>query len=165
MRLKARLLSAFGVVALLVATGGVVAEWGLQSQIDGQRTLKSLQTARDLVQDVKYYNADIPGWQYTYVEQSFIIGGRKAADDGGDLRKGLIADHEQLDQILGKLADQPFTAQESALVDKLTANWQGFWASDAKVQAAVVAGQVKIFDAELNGPAWEAYDAILAVTQ
>jgi methyl-accepting chemotaxis protein len=40
-----------------------------------------------------------------------------------------------------------------------------FWASDAKVQAAVQAGQVKVFNAELNGPAWQAYDAILAVTK
>jgi methyl-accepting chemotaxis protein len=165
MRLKARLLGAFAVVALLVAVGGLVAEWGLRSQISGQATLKSLQTARDLVQEVKYYNADIPGWQYTYVEQSFIIGGEKAADDAGDLRKGLIADHEQLDRVLAQLPEQAFTPAESALVDELTASWQVFWASDAKVQAAVKAGQVKVFDAELNGPAWESYDAILAVTQ
>jgi methyl-accepting chemotaxis protein len=164
-KLKARLLGAFAVVALLVAAGGVVAEWGLQEQIDGQRKAQALQTTRDLVQDVKYYNADIPGWQYTYVEQSFIIGGAKAADDSGDLRKGLIDDHQQLDHIRSTLAEQPFTAKESALVDKLTTNWEGFWASDARVQAAVVAGNVKAFDAELNGPAWEAYDAILAVTQ
>jgi methyl-accepting chemotaxis protein len=164
MKLKARLLSAFGVVALLVAIGGMIAERGLQAQIDGQRKAQALQVARDLVQEVKYYNADIPGWQYTYVEQSFIIGGAKAADDSGDLRKGLINDHEQLDRVLRRLEDQPFTPQESALVDKLATNWQAFWVSEAKVQAAVLAGQVKVFDAELNGPAWEAYDAILAVT-
>jgi hypothetical protein len=138
MRLKARLLGAFAVVALLVAVGGLVAEWGLRSQISGQATLKSLQTARDLVQEVKYYNADIPGWQYTYVEQSFIIGGEKAADDAGDLRKGLIADHEQLDRVLAQLPEQAFTPAESALVDELTASWQVFWASDAKVQNSTV---------------------------
>src|SRR3954447_3886875 len=129
MSLKTRLLAAFGVVALLVAVSGLVAEWGQQAQIAGQRKAQSLQTARDLVQEVKYYNADVPGWQYTYVEQSFIIGGAKAADDAGDLRKGLIADHEQLDQILDQLPHQAFTATESALVDELTANWQVFWAS------------------------------------
>jgi methyl-accepting chemotaxis protein len=163
MRLKTRLLGAFGVVALLVASGGMVAAWGLQSQIQGQQKVQVLQTGRDLVQEVKYYNADIPGWQYTYVEQSFIIGGVKAADDAGDLRKGLIDDHVKLDQVLAKLQDQPFTASESALVDKLGTNWQVFWESDGRVKAAVLAGQVKVFDAELNGPAWKAYDAILAV--
>ena len=164
MRLKTRLLGAFGVVALLVASGGLVAAWGLQAQVHGQRKVQSLQAARDLVQAVKYYNADIPGWQYTYVEQSFIIGGAKAADDSGVLRKGLIDDHERLDQVLQQLKNQPFSAKESALVDKLVTNWQVFWDSDAKVKAAVLAGQVKVFDAELNGPAWEAYDAVLAVT-
>jgi methyl-accepting chemotaxis protein len=164
MKLKTRLLGAFGVVALLVAASGLVAEWGLQVQIDGQRKAQSLQAARDLVQQVKYYNADIPGWQYTYVEQSFIIGGEKAVDDAGALRKGLIDDHKALDEVLGQLKEQPFTAKESALVEQLTARWQVFWDSDAKVKAAVLAGQVKVFDAELNGPAWEAYDAVLAAT-
>jgi methyl-accepting chemotaxis protein len=165
MKLGTRLLAAFAVVAALVATSGAVAEWGLQSQINGQQRIKTLQTARDLVQEVKYFNADIPGWQYTYVEQSFIVGGAKAADDNGDLRPGLIADHHALDKVLAQLKQQPFTAKENALVSKLASDWETFWASDERVKAAVVAGAVKTFNDELNGPAWEAYDIILATTK
>jgi methyl-accepting chemotaxis protein len=162
--IRARLLAAFALVVLLVSAA---AGYGLRTiaELDSaQARIERLHQIRDLVTQVKYYNADIPGWQYTYVEQSFISGPAKATDDKGAFRPGLLKDRQELDAVLAGLAAADLTASERDLQAQIVSTWKDFWAQDDKVVQLVRRGDVKGFDAVLNGPAWTDYDKVLALT-
>jgi methyl-accepting chemotaxis protein len=162
--IRTRLLAAFGLVVLLVAAAagyGLVTVVNLRAASDDIRKLHQI---RDLALQVKYYNADVPGWQYTYVEQSFISGPAKATDEKGAFRPGLLKDRQELDGVLAALGKSDLTDNERALTDQIVAAWADFWIQDDKVVAAVRRGDVKGFDGILNGPAWTDYDKVLALT-
>ncbi|HET9656416.1 MAG TPA: methyl-accepting chemotaxis protein [Kineosporiaceae bacterium] len=162
--IRVRLLAAFGLVVALVAMAAGYALYSVGQLRDAQSQIEQLHQIRDLANQVKYYNADIPGWQYTYVEQSFISGPAKATDDKGAFRPGLLKDRQELDSVLATLAKAPLTDSEKSLVAQMVTTWADFWTQDDQVVQLVRKGDVKGFDAILNGPAWTDYDKVLALT-
>ncbi|GAA4945873.1 methyl-accepting chemotaxis protein [Actinoplanes utahensis] len=162
MRLAGRLGAAFAIVLILLGVAVGIGAWGLTSQADSADELKRLQHLMHQVDEQKYYNGDISGWQVAYVWDVRRIGVAKAL--AGDNRKGFLADFELLEKLLDEIDTSVMTDAERTEFDKLGGLWAGFKKTDDEMVALYQAGRIADGDALLLGEGYAVYFEIIEAT-
>ena len=162
MRLAGRLGAAFGVVLILLGIAVGIGAWGLTSQATSADAVKKLQHLMHQVDEQKYYNADISGWQVAYVWDVRRLGVAKALN--GDNRKGFLADFDLLDKLLADTDTASMTAGELTEFEKLKEHWASYKKSDDQMVALYSAGRINEGDALLLDEGYAAYFQIIEAT-
>ncbi|WP_433305709.1 methyl-accepting chemotaxis protein [Actinoplanes sp. CA-030573] len=164
MRLRARLLTAFGLFCVLV---GVMAAVGVvesrsQSRIADQ--VGRLEVLERQVMQLNFRNADVSGWQIAYGWDASLTSGAAAVDPQSPNRKGYLVAMQEWRKELAAVDTTQLTAQERGWFEVVRKNYTDFAAMDPKVVALLRAGDVTGAADLVNGPIYDVYTAIVDST-
>jgi methyl-accepting chemotaxis protein len=145
-----RLAVAFGLLCVLLV---VVAGAGLYGSATQQRSrvqIQQLQDLRDDVQELRYLDADISGWQ-GYIYAQALVGDPAAAVAPDDYNvAGLTKSREAVYDLLRRLDDKPFTARERRQLATMNQQWDDYFRINDDMLAKIRTGSRANMDA-----AWE----------
>src|SRR2546430_1912718 len=91
-----RLSVAFGLIILLFGAGLTIGWYALGSQSGSLSAVRDVQTVVHELDEQKYYDADVSGWQVAYEWDAYRIGPAMAVDPSSVNRAGFLADAQKL---------------------------------------------------------------------
>jgi methyl-accepting chemotaxis protein len=156
---------AAGMVAAL--TVGSFAVVGLNRDGDARAKVQALQEARSRTQEIEYYNGDVSGWQVAYAWDARRIGPVAAVKPDAGNRAGFLADAKLLHGVLATMPTGTLTSAEKADYRRIVADWDKFFAFDAKVVALYnqnSAASTEAADALILGDSYNVYFEIIKLT-
>jgi methyl-accepting chemotaxis protein len=167
LRLRTRLLGAFGTVCALLAvvTWIGVYQAGQQQRVTGQVGMLQLLT-RD-VMELKFRDADVSGWQVAYAWDVPFLGGRAATADDSANRKGFLDSAAALDREIAAVHAGDLTPAEATLFDQIKQNFAAFLEADKQVVELFRKESpqtTKQANAIIVGPGYDAYYKVLDAT-
>jgi methyl-accepting chemotaxis protein len=168
--LRTRLLCSFGLVLVLLGVLAVAAVTGARSTRDVNVQGERLSRLADATQEVRYYNADVSGWQYAVGYEAENTG-RPLPDDSMN-RAGEMADKKALERVLATFPVADATAGERDLVENIRRDWAEFWKLDAQLfdlyrqegDAAAIEAHHVAASKLLYGPLMKVYERLLDST-
>jgi methyl-accepting chemotaxis protein len=158
--LRTRMLGAFGVVAALLLVVGGIGFWGSQAQSDAATSRTHLDNAVRQVDLIRYYDADVSGWQIAVAFDAHT-GGKLTAQDSS--RVAEMADKAALDQMLPRFPVKYLTPAEARLYQQILGSWGVFWRYDKQIFDLYVKGDRQSFaqaDKLTNGPATDSFTTL-----
>ncbi|WIM98833.1 methyl-accepting chemotaxis protein [Actinoplanes oblitus] len=164
LRLAGRLAVAFAIVLVLLGVAVAVGAVGLNRQSDTAAKVQSLQRLLHQVDEQKYYDADISGWQVAYVWDAYRLGGPQAVDPASDNRAGFLADQQKLVELLKSTDTGAMSADERKMFADLSSNWDKYFQADLQAAALYAKGDLKGGDKVILGPGYELYFVIVEGT-
>ncbi|WP_432509736.1 HAMP domain-containing protein [Kineococcus sp. SYSU DK001] len=162
-RVGARFAIAFGVILALTLAMGAVAFIGNRAQ---STALQQAQDATELVHYVdeqKYYDADIIGWQTGYALDTYRIGVEAALADDNVNRAGYLADRTALIASLKNAPTELMTAQERAVNEELLGLWDQFVDFDNRAVIAYRDGRTADAETHINEGGFRVYEQVLTL--
>ncbi|WP_432523904.1 methyl-accepting chemotaxis protein [Kineococcus sp. SYSU DK006] len=164
-KVGARLSLAFGsLLALLLAVGSVGLA-GTARQREAAEHVRDLTQLVSYVETIRYYDADISGWQVAYAWDSYRLGAAEAISPGSGNRAGFLADKEALLAHLRTTPTAVMTAAEQAADAEMQAEWKTYFTSDDRAVELYRAGDLAAAEEEILGNGYTAYGRILELTQ
>jgi methyl-accepting chemotaxis protein len=164
LRLGARLGLSFGVVLALLGTAVAVGIVALQRQSAAAAHARQLQLLMHQVDEQKYYDGDISGWQVAYAWDVYRLGPAKAVDPKSENRAGFLADGDKLRALLTATDVEAMNAAERAQFDQLRVLWTSYFSYDDQIVAAYAAGQTGKGNTLILGPSYDVYGKIVQQT-
>ncbi|MBU2665180.1 methyl-accepting chemotaxis protein [Actinoplanes bogorensis] len=164
MRLRPRLAACFGVVLVLLGVVVGIGVGALHRQSDSAGKLRDLQVLMHQVDEQKFRDGDISGWQVAYAWDAYRIGAVKAVDPASDNRKGFLASAGELRTLLSSTRTDLMTDPERALFAQLTEQWTKYFAADNQAVAQFAANRINAGNAIVLGPGYEIYYKIVELT-
>jgi methyl-accepting chemotaxis protein len=165
LRLSARLGACFALVLALLGVVVAIGVFALQRQSSTAGELRDLQTLMREVDEQKYYDGDISGWQVAYAWDVYRLGPAKAVEEKSDNRAGFLADAGKLKALLASTHTGFMTAAERAKFAELTDQWTAFFQFDDRIAAAFRAGQVDKGNGLILGDSYNVYFKVVEITQ
>ncbi|MEU4695027.1 methyl-accepting chemotaxis protein [Actinoplanes sp. NPDC023714] len=165
MRLRVRLLSAFGVFCLLVAAMTAVGVAESRKQSAAADRVEEMQGLTRDVMQLKFRNADVSGWQLAYGWDASLYGTAEAIDPASENRKGTVDALDALGSELAVVKNADLTADERAYFETVEDNFEKFRGYDDQVVELLRAdrpGAVERAASLINN---EAYDVFLAIVE
>jgi methyl-accepting chemotaxis protein len=164
LKLGGRLSMAFAVVLVMLGVAVAIGVAGLNRQSDAAAEVQSLQRLLHQVDEQKYYDGDISGWQVAYAWDAYRLGPVVAADPKSDNRAGFLADKEKLLALLKATDTGSMTADERKIFDTLVDTWNQYFEADMRIAAAYAAKDIAGGDKILLGPGYDLYFVIVEGT-
>ncbi|SDT43931.1 methyl-accepting chemotaxis protein [Actinoplanes derwentensis] len=164
MRLAGRLGTAFLIVLVLLGVAVGIGAWGLTRQAASADELQKLQHLMHQVDEQKYYNGDISGWQVAYVWDTRRLGPKEAVDPASDNRAGFLADMEVLQKLLAETDTSVMTDAERALFASIRSLWADYKTADDQMVALYEAGRIEEGDKALLDISYAVYFKINEAT-
>ncbi|SNY66423.1 methyl-accepting chemotaxis protein [Paractinoplanes atraurantiacus] len=164
LRLRSRLAACFTVVLVLLGVVVGIGVVALHRQSDSAERMRQLQGLMHQVDEQKFYNGDISGWQIAYAWDVYRLGYATAVKPTTDNRAGFLADKEIIENLLDQMPTELMTSGEKAIYDQITEQWTAYWAADDKVVAAFAKNDVAAGNAVILGPGYEIYFKIVELT-
>ncbi|MEU8657367.1 methyl-accepting chemotaxis protein [Actinoplanes philippinensis] len=164
MGLAVRLGSAFLTVLTVLGVAVGIGAWGLTRQSASADELRRLLHLMHQVDEQKYFNGDISGWQIAYVWDTRRLGPVQAVSPDNDNRKGFQADFDLLTKLLAETDTAAMTDAERADFDKLRGLWDKFKSTDDQMVALYAAGRITEGDDLLLKESYQIYFDIIGVT-
>jgi len=166
-RLRARLLAAFGVFCLLVGamTGVAITQSGKQADIATE--IGRLQKLTHDIMQLKFRDADVSGWQVAYAWDVPFLGGVAATAATSANRKGFLDSAAALDQELDVVSPDRLSADEQGFFAAVRDSFASFLEYDQQVVTLFqqnTAASVKQANALIIGDGYNAYYAIMTNT-
>ncbi|MDI6105588.1 methyl-accepting chemotaxis protein [Actinoplanes sp. NEAU-A12] len=142
--------------------------WGAQRQRSLQADLSRLRAVADQIQQLRYLDADISGWQgYIYAE-AMVAGGAQAVEPDAYNRSGLLASKSAVYDLLPKIDRGAMIATERTELDRQQGLWDTYFRHDDEMVALIAAGtpaaMSKAYEI-LNEPLDTAWSDLLASTE
>ncbi|PRY12510.1 HAMP domain-containing protein [Kineococcus rhizosphaerae] len=160
-RVGARFAIAFGVILALTLLTGAVAFIGSNEQ---SKTVQQTRDASRLVKYVdqqRYYDADISGWQAAYAWDTYRIGVDGALADDNPNRARYLQDRTDLVTALKSAPLNLMTAQEKALNVELIGLWDQFIDYDNRAVIAYQEGRTADAEEHILQGGYPVYQQIL----
>ncbi|MBM2616536.1 methyl-accepting chemotaxis protein [Actinoplanes sp. LDG1-06] len=164
LRLRSRLAACFAVVLALLGVVVGIGAVALHRQSDSAQQLRDLQVLMHQVDEQKFRDADISGWQVAYAWDAYRIGAVKAADPASDNRAGFLASAGELRTLLSTTRTDLMSDAERALFAQLTEQWSAYFEADNQAVAAFAANRIAAGNAVVLGPGYEIYFKIVQLT-
>ncbi|WP_433383729.1 methyl-accepting chemotaxis protein [Actinoplanes sp. CA-142083] len=149
---------------MLLGVVVAIAVVALQRQSDSTAKVRDLQVLRKQVDEQKYYDADISGWQLAYAWDVYRLNPQKAVDPKSDNRAGYLADVELLKTLLDETRTDLMTGEEKTIFADLQQQWVSYFDYDDQISGAFGKGQVEQGNALILGPSYEIYYKIVEGT-
>jgi methyl-accepting chemotaxis protein len=164
LRLGARLGACFAVVLVLLGVVVAIGVIALQRQSDSAGRVRDLQTLRKQVDEQKYYDGDISGWQIAYAWDAYRLGPQQAVDPKSDNRAGFLADADLLKTLLAGTRTDLMTGDEQAIFADLQQQWASFFDYDTQIAALFGKGQIDAGNKLILGASYDIYYKIVQGT-
>ncbi|MEV6601486.1 methyl-accepting chemotaxis protein [Actinoplanes sp. NPDC051346] len=164
MSVGARLGGAFLIVCALLVTVAGVGAWGANRQRQLQKDLTQLRGLAEQVHELRYYNADISGWQGYIYSEALVNGGPEAIKPDAYNRDGLLTSKAAVYKLLPEVGRALMTPTEQAEFDKQRGLWDTYFKHDDEMVALIAKdtpASMKAAYEVLNTPldtAWSALD-------
>jgi methyl-accepting chemotaxis protein len=159
---------ALGAIGVAAAVGvGLLAGSTMSSLQRSAQELDQLHGLRSWVQDVKYFNADVTGWQTAYAWDARKAGPAAAIDPANANRAGYLDVAQRLRESLTTAPTDVMRAAERTRYEEILAGWDTFFAGDDDVVALYAQGtpeSVTQADELITGPLYAVYFDILEDT-
>ncbi|MEV6347295.1 methyl-accepting chemotaxis protein [Actinoplanes sp. NPDC051851] len=165
LRLAGRLTAAFTVVLALLAVVVVIGAVGLNRQSDSAAGMRDLQTLLHQVDEQKYYDGDISGWQVSYAWDTRRLGAAIAVASTSDNRAGFLADAEKLKALLAATRTDLMTADEKTTFESLVSLWDQYFAADDKAVAQYAKGAITAGDKIILSDGYDLFFEIVEGTE
>src|SRR5690242_10920740 len=163
-RLGARLGASFAIIIVLLGVAVAIGAIALQHQSRSAADVRDLQTLRRQVDEQKYYDGDISGWQLAYAWDVYRLNPQKAVDPNSDNRKGFLTDAELLKKLLAETRTDLMTSDERTAFAQLQQNWSAYFDYDDQIAAAFGKGQVTEGNNLILGPSYDTFFKIVKNT-
>ncbi|WP_199513830.1 methyl-accepting chemotaxis protein [Nucisporomicrobium flavum] len=161
-------LSYFLLTVLIVVAAGA-GWWGLRQQSDTQRRLAVLEQVRDDIQLVKYYAADVTGWQGLVVADAGAFGYAYATGPDGYNRQGELKSKQAIYDSMAAAHTADMTDAERSTFEQLKPAWDDFFRWDATIMQWLAtddtAGRAKAMTSINGGEAADSYGKVLDITE
>ncbi|WP_433831832.1 methyl-accepting chemotaxis protein [Actinoplanes sp. CA-015351] len=164
LRLAGRLGTAFLVVLALLGVAVGIGAVGLTRQQHATEKLHRLQALMRQVDEQKFYNADVSGWQLAVAWDAYRIGYAKAVDPDEVNRAGFLTSAAALKKLLTEVDTGAMTDAERAYFDEITGQWDKYFEADDQVIALYTAGQIAEGNAIILGAGYDVYYKIVEDT-
>ncbi|WP_432545457.1 methyl-accepting chemotaxis protein [Kineococcus sp. SYSU DK004] len=164
LRVGARLALAFGVVLALLGATGATALVGIARQSASLDEQRDLQRVVGYVQEQRFWNADVTGWQTAYAWDSYRAGPAEAVEATSDNRAGFLQARAGLEESLAAAPTGLMTEAERALAGRVEALWGDYFASDERAVARYRAGDLTGAETEIIGTGYAIYGELLELT-
>jgi methyl-accepting chemotaxis protein len=154
------MLGAFGVVAALLLVVGGIGFWGSLAQSNAATSRTHLDDVVRQVDLIRYYDADVSGWQVSVAFDAHT-GGKLTSQDSS--RVAEMADKAALDKMLPRFPVKDLTPSEARLYRQIVGSWGWFWRVDKQIFDLYVKGDRQSFaqaDKLTNGPATDSFTAL-----
>ena len=159
--LRTRLMLAFGAVAALLLVVAGLGIWGSQAQSTDTAKRTHLDKVVSQVDLIRYYDADVSGWQVAVALDAHNASGPQLNKDAN--RVSELADKTTLDSLLPNFPVKSLTPAEARVYQQIVASWATFWRIDKQVFDLYVKGDPKsmaLADKITNGAATDAFTAL-----
>ncbi|HEV7194868.1 MAG TPA: methyl-accepting chemotaxis protein, partial [Pedococcus sp.] len=164
-----RLAAAFGLVCALTAVLAATGVWGQQVQAANRQESTRAQAMRDQINDLRYLDADVSGWQAYLWMHAQVEGGAKATDPSGETVTGIMADKADGSQVIADLAKLPLNAAEKDTLQKISDLWDQYFTSTDKMIGLLrdgsPAGRASAYDMLSTGDLDSQWSDLLAQTE
>ena len=164
LRLPVRLGASFALVLVLLGIVVAIGVFSLQNQSASAGKLRDLQILMHQVDEQKYYDGDVSGWQVAYAWDAYRIGAAKAVDPASDNRAGFLADAEKLKTLLGDTRTDLMTDAERATFGTARELWDKFFEYDTRIAGLYAEGKAKQADDLILGDSYDVYFKIVEAT-
>ncbi|GII23003.1 hypothetical protein Pme01_26000 [Planosporangium mesophilum] len=133
LRLRNRLLGAFGALCVLLAgvTWIGVSQSGQQQEITGE--VARLAALNRTVMQLKFRNTDLSGWQIAYAWDATLIGGRAATEDQSPNRKGFLESAASQDKEIAAVPVGDLSPAERTLFATIKSELARFMETDKQI--------------------------------
>ncbi|MGY1725308.1 methyl-accepting chemotaxis protein [Blastococcus sp. SYSU DS0533] len=129
--------------------------------------VNTLHAALSKIQDVETSNADVNGWQMTYVWDTRRIGGPAAVAEDSANRTGFLDAADLLRSHLEDMPTDALTAAERTSFDTVVEEWEAFFEVDRQAAALFATGTphaVQAADELIMGAGWDVYYEVFTLT-
>ncbi|MEP7762431.1 methyl-accepting chemotaxis protein [Sanguibacter sp. 25GB23B1] len=133
--LRTRLLALGGIGVLAAGLVGAVALSALGSMRSTAHEVERLHDLRSWTEEMRYYNADVSGWQTAYAWEARKAGPLAAIDPENANRAGYLADVEALEAALLLAPTDVMAPVEREAYERILEQWDAFFAGDDRVVA------------------------------
>jgi methyl-accepting chemotaxis protein len=160
MSIRNRLLAAFSAVAVLLLVVAGLGIWGSLAQSSSATDRSRLENVVDQTNLMRYYDADVSGWQVAVAFDAHT-GSKVTAQDSN--RVAQEADKAALDKLLPSFPAKDLTAAEARTFHQIVASWATFWRVDTQLFDLYVKGDPKsmaLADKITNGASTDAFTAL-----
>jgi methyl-accepting chemotaxis protein len=160
--LRTRLLGAFGVVAALLVVVGGLGYWGSLAQSTSATNRTQLDRVVREVDLIRYYDADVAGWQVAVALDAHNASGRPVTAKDPN-RVAEMADKAALVRLLPRFPVGDLTAAERPRFRAIIRDWAWFWRLDSQLFGLYLKGDarsVAAADAITNGASTNAFAAL-----
>jgi len=168
LRIATRLAVAFGVVILVFSAAAGVAWRSLSQQKDAAAKVAQLEQLAHEVQEIKYFNSDVSGWQVSYAWEAALGDPKAAVKPDAVSRAGYLEVVGRLKTHLASIHTTYMTPTERTQFASLTADWTAFLTMDNQIAAMFATGepaQIAKANATIGGASWDIYYRIMGTTQ
>jgi methyl-accepting chemotaxis protein len=163
-----RLAGAFGVLCLLLAVVAGTGLYGAATQQDLRASTTRLEALRQQVQELRYLDADISGWQgYIYAE-AVVEDPQKAVDPHDSNTAGLLESKAAVYQLLEHTDLAAFTARERTDFARMTTLWDRYFTVNDTMVADIKTGTPRSMAVAyrlLNNDLDDAWSDLLTATE
>jgi methyl-accepting chemotaxis protein len=133
--LRAKILTLGGIGVAAAVGVGLLAVSTTSSLQQSAQEIDELHGLRTWVKDMKYYNADVSGWQTAYAWDARKVGPVAAIDPANANRAGYLEIADELRDSLTAAPTDVMDADERAVYEEILAGWDTFFAGDDDVVA------------------------------
>ncbi|MEV6595549.1 methyl-accepting chemotaxis protein [Actinoplanes sp. NPDC051346] len=174
LRVGARLVVCLGTVVALFLVAGIVGFVALREQDRAVAHMKDMLLLSREVQENKYFNSDVSGWQVAYAWEAALAGpgdpaGMAAAvKPDGPSRAGYLEVVGRLREHLKNVDTTAMTTEEKATFEAIRTDWDAFLKMDDTIAAGFAEGTAQSFaksNETIGGASWDIYFRILENTQ
>jgi methyl-accepting chemotaxis protein len=164
LRLGGRLSMAFAVVLAMLGVAVAIGVVGLNRQSRAATEVQSLQRLLHQVDEQKYYDGDISGWQIAYAWDTYRLDPVTAVDPKTDNRAGFLADKQKLLDLLAATDIGSMTTDEKKIFDTLVSTWNDYFDADLRAVAAFAKRDIAGGNKIILGPGYDLYFVIVGGT-
>ncbi|HET8615964.1 MAG TPA: methyl-accepting chemotaxis protein [Actinomycetales bacterium] len=125
--LGGRLAIAFGLVSALMLLVGLAGVWGAQQQQSVRDKTERLEQLRQQVQELRYLDADVSGWQGYIFAQAVVEGSDVAVDPKADNQVGIMASREAAYKVMDEIPASELTPYERKTLDMIHSQWDMYF--------------------------------------
>ncbi|WP_435744547.1 methyl-accepting chemotaxis protein [Nocardioides sp. SYSU DS0663] len=154
-----------GVLSSVVV--GAIAITNLSTLDHITHEMKDLQELSTSVEELRFFNASITGWQVAYAWDTRRMSPAEAVDPESANRAGMLADAELLRELMAEMPVETMTDAERAEYAKLEGLWDDFFVADDKAVAAYALGTpaaVERADQLILGEVYDIYYEIIEIS-
>jgi methyl-accepting chemotaxis protein len=168
LRVGARLVVCLGTVVALFLAAGIVGLVALRAQDRAVAHMKDMLVLSREVQEIKYFNSDVSGWQVAYAWEAALGDPGAAVKPDAASRAGYLEVVGRLRTHLAGVGTTTMTPAEQQIFQAIRTDWDAFLAMDDTIAAMFAEGtpqSVSKANATIGGASWDIYFRILENTQ